>query len=186
MKKLAIAIVLISASVLAIAQQTATPSAAAPAVATQTPASAKMNVTPPSAVAQAFKTASPNAQNVIWRQAGDNGSYVAIYSDDKNDRNEVSYDASGNLLRSRMHVDPATLPQPAKDYLTKNFPNQQAQMSSLMKDGKTGVSTYTVFIAGQRLLFDQSGNFEKTMEMQSPAKAAAPQTTAPASTTTPH
>ena len=176
MKKLTITTVLIAASVLAFAQQPATPSVATPPATTQTPAAAKLNVTPPAAVLQAFKTANPKAQSVIWRQAGDNGSYVAIYSDDKNNRNEVSYDATGNLLRSRLHVDPAALPQPAKDYLAKNFPNQQPQMSSLMKDGKTGISTYTVFIAGQRLLFDQSGNFEKTMETEHPTKPVTPDT----------
>lgn len=177
MKKLAITTILFSASILAFAQQPATPSSATPPAATQAPAASKLNVTPPAAVAQAFKTTNPNAQSIIWRQAGDNGSYVAIYSDDKNNRNEVSYDATGKLLRSRLHVDPAALPQPAKDYLAKNFPNQQPQMSSLMKDGNTGVSTYTVFVAGQRLLFDQSGNFEKTIETQHPTNT--PSTTTP-------
>lgn len=181
MKKLTITTILIAASVLAFAQQPSTPPAT-----TQTPAESKLNVTPPAAVLQAFKTANSNAQNVIWRQAGDNGSYVAIYSDDKNNRNEVSYDVNGNLLRSRLHVDPSALPQPAKDYLAKNFANQQPQMSSLMKDGKTGISTYTVFIAGQRLLFDQSGNFEKTMETMHPANSAKPQTQSIDTSKTPH
>lgn len=111
----------------------------------------------PTAVTQSFSKLYPEVKDVDWEK--ENGNYEAEFEKGKTETS-VLFDASGKVLETEVEINPADLPQPAKDYCTQYFSGAGISEASKIS-AADGSITYEAEVRDQDLIFDAEGHFIK-------------------------
>lgn len=114
----------------------------------------------PSAVTTKFASLYPNVKDVKWEKEGAN--YEAEFEVNEVETS-VNFDATGNFLESETEVAKTALPAAAHDYLAKNAPGVKVKEVSKITDA-SGKITWEAETGKLDYIFDESGNFIKTVE----------------------
>lgn len=110
----------------------------------------------PAAVTSAFNQAHQTVKKVEWKlQDGNN--YEAEYKVGGVEMYAI-YDASGNLVETKMEIENSALPAPVLSYVKQNYKEDEIRGASKITDAN-GVVTYAGKVKGMRLLFDSNGTF---------------------------
>ena len=110
----------------------------------------------PAAVTAAFNTAHPSAKDVDWTLREGN-KYEAEFHESGVEKYAV-YDASGNLIETKMEVSGSTLPAPIISYVKQNYGEDEVRKAFKVTDA-SGVVTYRAKVKDSHLLFDSNGTF---------------------------
>ena len=114
----------------------------------------------PSNVKAAFEKAYPQIKKVKWEK--EKGNYEAGFSENKVTKS-VLLDAKGKILETEVEIPIANLSKSMTDYVAKNYPNKIIQGAATITDFSNNI-TYEAEIKGLDLLFDEKGNFIKSVK----------------------
>lgn len=116
--------------------------------------------TVPSEVRNAFRKSFPTAK-VSWEL--EKGNYEGEFKLDGKDASAV-FDKTGHLKELETEIETTSLPEAARQYLQKTFPNKKIREAAHITDDK-GIVTYEaeIKIKGKMtdILFDSKGNLLK-------------------------
>ena len=150
---------------------------------TTTPTTTKTETNAPDVVKAKFASQYPGVKGAKWTMNKE-GNYVAEFkANEKGLR--VVYKADGSLVRTWKEVDESTLPQAAKDYISKNFAGQKITEVATMQGVNSGSVTYDVKVGDKKLKFDAKGNLATDEKPKTTEPKTAPKTdgkTAPKTT----
>lgn len=84
----------------------------------------------------------------------------------KNKKNKMtaSFDANGTMTESEMKINIAELPASIKDYIKSRYSSAKIKEAAIITIA-TGESQYEAEIKGKDLIFDNSGNFIKEINL---------------------
>ena len=114
----------------------------------------------PQKVRDAFRKDYPTVEFPGWTKFGD--TYITSFA--FNGSVTIRYNSDGTLNHLEQSIETNMIPQSAKDYLAKNFPNDTVQFAYQLKDDK-GVITYLTDFSYSdskkisKYIFDANGNF---------------------------
>jgi hypothetical protein len=114
----------------------------------------------PAPVKAKFASLYPNVKSAKWEKEGAN--YEAEF-----DVNEVetsaSFDATGNLVETETAIATTVLPAKVTSYMTANVPGKKITEASKIVDA-AGKVTYEAEAGGMDYIFDETGNFIKSVK----------------------
>jgi putative PepSY-like beta-lactamase-inhibitor len=111
----------------------------------------------PAAAKAKFFSLYPVIKNVKWEKERDK--YEAEFKQDDAETS-VLITAGGILVQTEIEIAVSSLPQAARDYVTKNLGRKPVREASRITD-TTGTITYKAEVANEDYLFDANGNFIK-------------------------
>ena len=118
----------------------------------QTPNMKATNV--PAAVTTAFNQDHPSVKDVKWTLR-DRNNYEGAYKEGKVNT-YVTYDASGNLVETRIEIADSALPAPVLSYVKQNYKDDKVELA-LKVTAASGPVTYLARVKDMHLLFDSNG-----------------------------
>jgi hypothetical protein len=114
----------------------------------------------PSSIAVAFAEMHPNAKMIEWKKI--DSKYEAAY--DENSKKTYSvYDASGNLIETKVKIKESEVPKLATDYVYKNHKDPLEKEYFKITNPK-GTVTYGIKVKDKKFIFDSTGNYIKTVD----------------------
>ena len=72
--------------------------------------------------------------------------------------NMIVYDASGNLVKTKMQIETSQLPSKVTEYVSANYNKESAKEAYRVTDA-SGITTYKAEVRGMYLIFDNNGSF---------------------------
>ena len=110
----------------------------------------------PAAVTAAFAKTYPAVKDAEWEMEDEN--YLAGF--ESNDKDvSVLFDAAGAIIEIETEIANSELPQPARDYIAKNYAGKEVTESFKITDAKDTTLTFEAEIGKTDVIFDISGNF---------------------------
>jgi hypothetical protein len=113
----------------------------------------------PEKVQATFKAKYPDATAVAW-STGDNGTYLATYTDRTGAQNTVVLNGDGKVVRTEVALNENDYPGGVKEYYVKKYPDEKNYHVWVVTD-ENGDKTYYTREHGARIYFDKAGNFLK-------------------------
>ncbi len=113
----------------------------------------------PAAVTTAFNQAHSSVKNVEWKLK-DGNNYEGAYKEGSVNMFAI-YDASGNLIESKMEIKASALPAPVMSYVKQNYKEDEVKKAFKATDA-SGTVTYKAKVKDMLLTFDASGTFIKS------------------------
>lgn len=113
----------------------------------------------PQAVFEAFSNAYPDAEDVEWELED---GYYEVEFEMGNYEIEVTYDLNGNVIEIEEEIDPATLPENIRTYISTNYPDSEIEEAEMITDDDGVFYEVEIETANDEeleLLFDEDGNF---------------------------
>lgn len=107
----------------------------------------------PADVKAGFAKEFPKAKAKKWEKEGNN--YEAEYMIGKVE-NTAIFDAKGSLVATEVDIDPSTLPQAIKDYVTQNMKDKKIKEAAKISY-KSGSINYEAEVDGVDYIFDDKG-----------------------------
>ncbi len=108
-------------------------------------------------VVLSFKKTHPNVKSVNWERIDSN--LIALFID-KGYIVEITYTNSGNIIRTKVEMDPSYLPKSSSDYVARYFNKNNTYKAFKLFDDSSKIS-YLIEIDSTRLSFDTNGSFLK-------------------------
>ena len=128
---------------------------------TQAQAQKMKSTNAPAAVTVAFNNAHQTVKKVEWKLK-DGNNYEAKYKEGNVEMCSV-YDASGNLIETKMEIASSALPAPVMSYVKQNYKEDEVKKAFKITDA-SGTVTYKTMVKDQHLLFDANGTFIKAIK----------------------
>lgn len=114
----------------------------------------------PAAVQAGFNKKFSGATAVKWEK--EKANYEANFKE-QNKKTSVLLDANGNWLETETAIEVNALPAAATAYIAKHYAGEKIKEAALIKKAN-GDSNYEAEVKGMDLLFDQKGQFVKTVK----------------------
>lgn len=115
----------------------------------------------PVAVTTAFNKSHQTVKEVEW-SLKDGNNYEAEYKEGKVEM-FTKYDASGNLMETKMEIAGSELPAPVMSYIKQNYKEDEVKKAFKITDSYSTV-TYKAKVKDMILLFDSNGTFIKSIK----------------------
>jgi Tfp pilus assembly protein PilX len=128
---------------------------------TQAEAQKMKSTNAPAAVTTAFNQAHSSVKKVEWKLK-DGNNYAAEYKEGGVNMC-ATYDATGNLMETKMEIASSALPAPILSYVKQNYKEDEVKKSWKITDAG-GTITYKAKVKDQHLLFDANGTFIKVIK----------------------
>ena len=109
----------------------------------------------PAAVKTAFTAMYPDANHIKW--SIEDKKYEAEYKLSGIESSAL-FESSGVYVQTETEIPVSSLPDAAKEYLSKNLPGKKIKEAAKITDAG-GIITYEAEIGGTDYLFDSAGNF---------------------------
>lgn len=101
-----------------------------------------------------FEKQYPGVDKVRWTV--ENGNYEAEFTF-KEVETSVLLDPTGKVLETEQEIDPGSLPDSIKNYISEHYPEKNIREAATIVTSE-GIKTYEAEIDGKDLIFDPSGN----------------------------
>lgn len=109
----------------------------------------------PAAVKTALAVMYPDAKHVEWEMEG--GKYEGEFKANSIESSAM-FEASGIYIQTETEIPVLSLPETAKEYISKNLPGEKIKEAAKITDAKGGI-TYEAEVGESDYLFDSSGVF---------------------------
>lgn len=115
--------------------------------------------TTPTVVQDAFKQKYPNISTVKWEK--EEANYEASFRKNKIETSVVISE-KGKILETESEISNAELPKLALTYIETNFSGQKIKEAAKI-ELSNGIIQYEAEVKGKDLIFDEKGNFIKSI-----------------------
>lgn len=114
----------------------------------------------PAVVRSAFQKQYPGVKADEWDKEGVN--YEVEFKVQEAEQS-LLIDPMGTILETEIEINISSLPETAREYVSKNYAGQSITEAAKITDAK-GKVTYEAEVKGKDLLFDGNGNFIKAAD----------------------